>query len=88
MSRYRLLVDWEVVDKLNGLPRNTRNILRKALGRIGSTPDLLSDYREANPRGIALDVHLCAGFAIKYWIDFADRHVKVLDLEPADRGGG
>ena len=44
---------------------------------------MLSDYREANPRGIPLDVHLCAGFAIKYWIDFADRHVKVLDLEPA-----
>jgi len=53
-------------------------------GRIVAAPDQLSDYREPNPRGIPLDVHLCAGFAVKYWIDFADRHVKVLDLEPAD----
>ncbi len=85
MTPYRLLVDWEVMEKLNHLPRRTREILRRALGRIATTPDLLSDYREPNPRGIPLDVHLCAGFAIKYWIDFSDRHVKVLDLEPADR---
>jgi hypothetical protein len=82
--RYRLLVDWEVVEKLNQLPIRTRRILREALKRIAATPDLLSDYREPNPRGIPLDIHLCTGFAIKYWIDFADRHVKVLDLEAAD----
>ena len=85
MKPYRLLVDWEVIEKLQQLPRSTRQKLRLVLARIAATPDLLSDYREPNPRGIPLDVHLCAGFAIKYWIDFADRHVKVLDLEPADR---
>ena len=84
MSAYRLLVDWEVIEKINQLPRQTRLALRQAFSKIGSAPDQLSDYREPNPRGIPLDVHLCAGFAIKYWIDFADRHVKVLDLEPAD----
>jgi hypothetical protein len=83
--RYRLLVDWEVIEKLNALPRATRQVLRTALSRIAGSPDLVSDYREANPRGIPLDVHLCGGFAIKYWIDFADRHVKVLELESADR---
>jgi len=82
--RYRLLVDWEVIEKLNQLPIRTRRLLRGALSRIVAAPDQLSDYREPNPRGIPLDVHLCAGFAVKYWIDFADRHVKVLDLEPAD----
>jgi hypothetical protein len=61
-----------------------RRILRQALTRIATTPDLVSDYREPNPRGIPLDIHLCAGFAIKYWIDFADRRVKVLDLELAE----
>jgi hypothetical protein len=54
------------------------------LAKIAATPDALSDYRESNPRGIPLDVCLYAGFAIKYWIDFADRHVKILDLESAD----
>jgi len=84
VNRYRLLVDWEVIEKLNQLPIRTRRILRKALTRIVATPDMLSDYREANSRGITLDVHLCAGFAEHVRIDFADRHVKVLDLEPAD----
>lgn len=84
MSYYRLLVDWEVIEKLNQLPIGRRRILRGAFTRIAATPDLLSDYREPNPRGITLDVHLCGGFAIKYWIDFPDRHIKVLGLEPAD----
>jgi hypothetical protein len=39
VNRYRLLVDWEVVEKLNRLPLRTREILRLALGRIGATPD-------------------------------------------------
>lgn len=85
MIRYRLLVDWEVIEKINLLPWRTRRIIRDALMRIAEYPDRFSDFREPNPRGIPLDVHLCQGFAIKYWIDFADRHVKVLDLEPADR---
>ena len=85
MSRYRLLVDWEVIEKLNRFPWRTRRAIRDAFTRIADYPDRFSDFREPNPRGIPLDVHLCEGFAIKYWIDFADRHVKVLDLEPADR---
>jgi hypothetical protein len=85
VSHYRLLVDWEVIETLNHLPRSTRQVLRQALTRIANAPDLLSDYRESNPRGIPLDVHLSAGFAIKYWIDFADRNVNILELEPADR---
>jgi len=84
VNEYRLLVDWEVIEKLHQLPLSRRRILRRAFTQIVASPDRLSDYREPNPRGIELDVHLCAGFAIKYWIDFADRHVKVLDLEPAD----
>lgn len=85
MKRYRLLVDWEIVEQINDLPRSKRLILRRALARIADFPDMASDYREYTPRGIPLDVHLAAGFAIKYWIDFADRHVKVLALESADR---
>lgn len=66
MSGYRLLVDWEVIEKLNQLPRGPRQLLRRTFTQIGTSPDSQSDYREANPRGIPLDVCLCAGFAIKY----------------------
>jgi hypothetical protein len=84
VSEYRLLVDWEVIEMMNSLPISIRRRLRDAFLRIAATPDHFSDYREPNPRGISLDVHLCAGFAVKYWIDFADRHVKILSVEPAD----
>jgi hypothetical protein len=40
---------------------------------------------EPNERGIPLAVHVCRGFAIKDWTDFADRHVKILDIAPADQ---
>ena len=55
MKPYRLLVDWEVIGKLQQLPRSTRQKLRLVLARLAATPDLLSDYREPNPRGIPLD---------------------------------
>jgi hypothetical protein len=32
-----------------------------------------------------LGVHVFGKFAIKFWDDFADRHVKILDLHLADR---
>jgi len=85
VNRYRLLVDCEVVEQLNALPKAKRLIVRRALAKIAEFPDAASDFRETGPHGIRIDVHLAAGFAIKYWIDFADRHVKVLDLESADR---
>ncbi|HEY5892894.1 MAG TPA: hypothetical protein VIT91_06645 [Chthoniobacterales bacterium] len=84
MSDYRLLVDWEVIEKLNQLPPAKRRIFRDAFLRIAATPDRLSDYRESNPKGITLDVYLCHGFAITYWIDFADRHVKILEFQVAE----
>ena len=32
-----------------------------------------------------IDVNVHAGHAIASWEDFADRHLKVLDVRPADR---
>ena len=84
MSRYRLLVDWEVIEQINQMPRRKREFFRDSFLRIAESPERHSDYRESNPNGRAIDVHLCQGFAIRYWIDFSDRHVKVLSLEPAD----
>lgn len=84
MSGYRLLVAWDVIEKPNNLPIATRRALKDVIVEIGNSPDLMSDYLEPNDRGISLDVHLNRGFAIKYWTDFADRHVKILDVEPAD----
>lgn len=84
MNGYRLLVDWEVIEQINRMPRQKRELFRNAFLRIAESPDRHSDYQESNPQGRAIDVHLCRGLAIRYWIDFSDRHIKVLSLEPAD----
>ena len=34
--------------------------------------------------GRPLDVHIAGRFAISYWDDFADRHVKIMDVDWAD----
>jgi hypothetical protein len=43
------------------------------------------DYSEADSTQRPLDVHLHAAFAIFFWEDATDRHVKILHLRRADR---
>ena len=85
MSGYRLLVDWDVIEKVNRSPMALRRTFKEAFVRIGKSPDRICDYMEPNERGIPLAVHVCRGFAIKDWTDFADRHVKILDIASADQ---
>ena len=58
------------IERINRLPLKTRRILRSAFSRIVAFPDGASDFQEQNARGIPLEVHLCGGFALKYWIGF------------------
>jgi len=83
VSGYRLLVDWDVIEKVNRSPVALRRTFKDAFVRIGKSLDRMCDYMDPNERGIPLAVHVCRGFAFKYWTDFADRHVKILDIAPA-----
>lgn len=82
---YQLLVAWEVIEHLSSLPARERSQLRDCLRRIGQDPSRMSDYQESDSVGRPVEIHICAGHAFKYWIDHADRHVKVLDMYSADR---
>jgi len=53
--------------------------------KLRSTPDQYSDYQEYDRIGRRIEIHVFAGHSIHFWIDFADRHVKVLAIKPADR---
>lgn len=81
---YRLLLDIEVVEFIAALPRRDQLQLRRRLGEIQASPDRFSDFQEREPSGRTLDVHVHRGFAIYYWNDFADRHVKVFRIRRAD----
>ncbi len=82
--KYRLLLDLEVVEFMTGLPRRDQLRLRRRLHEIREGPDRFADFQEPDPKGRLLDVHVCFGFAIYFWDDVADRHVKVLRIRRAD----
>jgi hypothetical protein len=81
---FRLLLDIEVVEFIATLPRREQIRLRKRLGEIQATPTRFADFLKPGPDGRSLDVHIHCGFAIYYWEDIADRHIKVLRIRRAD----
>jgi hypothetical protein len=80
---YQLLVAWPVVELLESLPRRERRRLRECLISISRDPNGESNYQEPDAVGRPVEIHVCAEYAFKYWIDHADRHIRVLDLYPA-----
>lgn len=82
---YRLLIDLEVIDVLNGLSKTARRRLLGHLVKIRSFPGNYTDYHESDIIGRRIEISVFAGWAIHYWLDSADRHVKVLALTPADK---
>ena len=82
---YRLLIVFEAIEILDGLPRSTRKSLLAQIGRLRSSPKQLSDYGESDHIGRRVEVNVFAGYCIHYWIDAADRHVKVMKITLADR---
>jgi hypothetical protein len=82
---YRLLVDLDAIAVLDSMTKRRRTRLLNHFIQLRSTPDLCSDFHEYDHTGRRVEISVFAGFAIHYWIDFADRHVKVLAIKPADR---
>ena len=81
---YRLLIDYEVIEFLETLPRKDRLLLRNCFLAIQDYPRRFSDYTETESTGRRVDIHICGKYAIKYWEDSADRHLKILDVHLAD----
>ena len=84
MKRYRLLVAWNVVVALRELPPKVQRGVYEIFGRLEKAPDLVSEFSAADENGRQLEGFIFESFAFYYWIDFADRHVKVLAFGPAD----
>jgi len=85
MSGSGLLIAIEVLDFLRTLRRREQGDLLKRFRDIASFPSNYCDYTEHDSTGRRVGVHVFGRFAIKFWDDFADRHVKILDLHLADR---
>lgn len=82
---HRLLIDIEALDILDRLPKKVRTRLLQHFVAIRSFPGNHSDYHESDAIGRRIEISVLGGWAIHYWIDGADRQVKVLALKPADK---
>ena len=82
---FRLLVDLEAIAVLDTLPKKIRTRLLNHFVALRSAPDRHSDFHENDKSGRRVEISVFGDHAIHYWIDFPDRHVKVLMIRPADR---
>lgn len=82
---YRLLIDYEAIEFLETLSRREQRLLRNRLVAIRDNPQKFSDYTEPDYTGRRVDIHICGKYAVKFWQDHADRHIKILDLHFADK---
>ncbi|HEV2328566.1 MAG TPA: hypothetical protein VGY56_07245 [Verrucomicrobiae bacterium] len=85
MSNSRLFIAVDVFDFLRTLRAAEQRSLLRRFREIAGPPSKFSDYVEYDSRGRRADIHVFGRFAIKFWDDFADRHVKILDLHLAGR---
>ena len=84
---YRLLIDLEIVTRLQALPAGRRCNLLAHFREIERYPSAHSDYADSDAQGRRVEVSVTDGFAIYYWIDEADLQVKSLQLIAADSSG-
>ena len=83
--KFRLLVDVDVFAFIKTLPRVEQRTLDRRFRQIQELPTRFSDYHEYASAGHRVEISICDRFAISYTIDHLDRHVKILDIGPADR---
>lgn len=81
---YRLLVDVEVIEVLDALPKKSRTRLLDHFRKIRSSASDFSDYHERDGVGRRIEISVFSRHAIHFWIDHADQHIKILALKPAD----
>ncbi len=80
----RLLLDAGVVELLERLDLRERTAIWLRLREIARQPDRFMDYHECDERGRELPIHVFRGYAILFWDDLADRHLKILEITTAD----
>ena len=85
---FRLLLDLEVLAFLQGLKSAPRRRLLALFDRMQDSPHRFSDFIDRDEAGRRLDVCVFEGVAVFYWVDTADRHIKVLKILHADGLGG
>jgi mRNA-degrading endonuclease RelE of RelBE toxin-antitoxin system len=77
---YRLFIDSEVLDFAFSLSKAHQRRLFHEFSAIKKYPHNCSDFVVQDKLGRALQVDLFGDYQIRYWIDDADQHIKILAL--------
>ena len=85
MNDSRLFISVDVLYFLRTLPPRDQRDLLQRFREIAAFPSKFSDFVEYDSSGRRVDVHVFGKFAVKFRDDFADRHLKILDLHFADQ---
>lgn len=64
--KYRLLIDYEVIEFLETLPRKDQRRLRNRFVAIQGDPQKYSDYAESDSEGRRVNIHICDKYALKF----------------------
>jgi hypothetical protein len=83
--KYRLLVEWRVLKFLETLKRRDREFLLDRFESMLRAPGRYAEFQERDESGRMLDGHIAGRFAILFWDDFADRHLKIMSLGWSDK---
>ena len=83
--RYRLLVDLDAISVLDGMSGGVRKRFLAHFDKLRAAPEQHSDYQEYDQEDRLVEVNVLTGWSIHYWIDAADRHVKILAIQSADK---
>ena len=78
--RFRLLIDMDVVDVLSTLSASKRRRLYTHFRKIQKFPGNSSKFVEQDNEGRSLNVSTYEDISIRYLIDDADKHVKILQI--------
>lgn len=82
-----MLIDSEAIAFVSTLKKREREALYRRFEMIREDPDLHAEFLSRDASGRELDGCIEDRFAILFWDDFADRHVKIMDVIFADNVG-
>jgi hypothetical protein len=80
----RLLIDSLVLEFMSELSRRDRSFLKAYFEAIRDAPSRYAEFGTKDETGRTLDGCICGRFAVTFWDDFADRHVKIMGVAWAD----
>lgn len=81
----RLLIDIEVIEYVARLKKGVRERLYRRFESIREAPGHHTEFTVRHRSGRTLDGCIEGHYAILFWDDFADRHVKIMSVTLADK---